>query len=794
MKYAPSDLFEKLEFDKIIDLSIKECLGLPAVKEVENIKPLYHYKSILQQLKLVETFKNTFLQNEIIPIQVYEAVDEEIKLLGIKDFVLPVDGLQKINRLLLVTKGLFHYFNAERQNLFEALYKLIQPVNFDPELSAAIEKIIDEEGNVRPDASPALLKLRKQKIAKQRELDKKFNQIVAEYRGKGWLTDSVETYRNSRRVLSVPSEHKRKIKGIIHDESATGKTAYIEPELVIAINNDIFDLDIEERKEIYKLLKELSTFLSPYTLVILEYQNLVIQFDVLRSKARLALIMEGKRPKLIDRPQIEIKQGYHPLLKLKNNSLGKKTIPFDLFLKDLNRILMLSGPNAGGKSITMKSVGLLQMMLQAGFLIPVEESSVFGIFQSFFADIGDQQSIEDDLSTYSSRLKNMRIFLENCKENSLVLIDEFGSGTDPKIGGAIAEAILDGLKHAQVFGIITTHYSNLKMYAFKNKGLVNGAMTFDKETLTPSFHLRVGKPGSSYAFEIAQQSGLPNWIIEYAKNKTGDEVKAVDELLVDLQSEQQNLQEQIIDLKEKEKHLSQLIHNYEQLHKELNVRRKRMKLDEKALELQNLDQKNRDLENLVRKIKEEKNIELAKKEAQNAREAKKKTIEEISVIKEDILKADTTQGLENLKVGDYVKLKASDVIGMVEVINGERVILQIGDLRFTADKKELKPAKIPLELQSKKSIHTAIGSVEERFDNKLDIRGMRLQEAVDLVEAFVDKALIKGTDSLHIVHGKGTGTLRKAVRKKLKEYKNPMTLKHPEANQGGEGVTIVYLE
>jgi DNA mismatch repair protein MutS2 len=794
MKYAPIDLFEKLEFDKIIDLSIKECLGLPAVNKIKNIKPLYQYKAILHQLRLVETFKNTFLQNEIIPIQIYESVDEEIKLLGIKDFVLPVEGLQKINKLLLILKGLFQYFNIERQNLFEQLYALIQPIHFDPELSASIEKIIDEDGNVRPDASPALLKLRKQKLSKQRELDKKFNQIIAEYRGKGWLTDSIETFRNSRRVLSVPTEHKRKIKGIIHDESATGKTAYIEPDIVIAINNDIFDLEIEERKEIYKLLKELSNFLMPYADLILSYQDLVIEFDVLRSKARLALIMEGKRPKLVNQPQVEIKGGFHPILKLKNNSLGKKTIPFDLFLKDTNRILILSGPNAGGKSITMKSVGLLQIMLQSGFLIPVEESSIFGVFQSFFADIGDQQSIEDDLSTYSSRLQNMKVFLENCNENSLVLIDEFGSGTDPKIGGAIAEAILDGFKHTQVFGVITTHYSNLKMYAFKNKGLVNGAMTFNKETLTPSFNLRVGKPGSSYAFEIAIQSGLPSWIIDYAKNRTGEEVKAVDELLVDLQGEQQLLHGQIHELKEKEKHLSQLIHNYEQLHKELNVRRKRMKLDAKALELQNLDQKNRDYENLIRKIKEEKNLELAKKEAEKAKAAKREVIEEISSIRDDIFNTDTVEGLEKLRIGEYVKLKSSEIIGKVEAINGDRVILQIGDLRFTAEKKELKPAKTPLEFQTKKSIHTTIGPIEEQFDNKLDIRGMRLQEAIDLVEAFVDKALIKGTDSLYIVHGKGTGALRKAVRKKLKEYKNPMTLRHPEANQGGEGVTVVSLE
>lgn len=790
MNFYPADFYVKLEFDKIKELILNECLGQPTRDIIENIAPVTDVKKLDLLLSESIEFKNTYLENQPIPLAEYESLNEELKLLEIEDYVLPVESVLKIYRLLQIAKEIFGYFTAERILLFPLLYQKIRGISFDKEILKSIERIIDEEGNVRPEASPELMKLRKSKISKQRELDKKFNNYLIEYRNKGFLADSAETFRNNRRVLSVPSEHKRKIKGIIHDESTTGKTAFIEPEGVIALNNDIFDIEIEERKEIYRILKSLSATLRPYVHFIRNYEYIVVQMDVLRAKARLSLILNGKKPKLVQKPQIDIREGYHPLLRIKNNSLGKPTIPFDLFLKDSNKILVLSGPNAGGKSITMKSVGLLQIMVQSGILVPVDENSEFGIFTEIFADIGDQQSIEDDLSTYSSRLRNMKNFIDQSSSSSLILIDEFGSGTDPKIGGAIAEAILHQFKKIEVFGIITTHYSNLKMYAFKNQGLVNGAMSFNKENLSPNFVLKVGKPGSSYAFEIAHKSGLSDKVIEYARNKTGDEVKAVDDLLMDLEADQKLLSEKLAEIQEKEKNLISLIKNYEQLHKDLDLRRKKFKIDTKAQEMRDLDQKNRDLEKLVRKIKEENNIELAKIEAEKVKKAKLEVSEQIKELQEAIYQSDGAL-TDSLKIGSSVKLRFSEATGIIESIIKDKAVIQMGDLRFTAEIRDLIEVGIPLELNKRRSISTDVYRPSEGFENKLDIRGSRLEEAVLLVEAFVDKALLSGLDLVQIVHGKGTGALRKAVRKKLKEYPNDISISHPSMDQGGDGVTLV---
>ena len=790
MNFSPNDLFVKLEFDKIKEIILNECLGDPSREIISNICPISDFNKLEILLSEALEFKNTYIENQPIPLAEYESLKDELKLLEIEDYVLSIEALQKIYRLLIIAKEIFDFFTPERILVFPLLYQKIRGIHFDNDLIKSIDKVLDKDGNIRPDSSPELMKLRKSKISKQKELDKKFNLYLIEYRNKGFLADSAETFRNNRRVLSVPSEHKRKIKGIIHDESTTGKTAFIEPEGVIAINNDIFDIEVEERKEIFRIMKALSSTLRPYVHFIKNYEFIVVQMDVLRAKSRLALILNGKKPRLIEKPQIDIREGYHPLLRIKNNSIGKPTMPFDLFLKDSNKILVLSGPNAGGKSIAMKSVGLLQLMVQSGILVPVDENSEFGIFTEIFADIGDQQSIEDDLSTYSSRLRNMKNFIDQSNTNSLILIDEFGSGTDPKIGGAIAEAILHKFRKMGVFGIITTHYSNLKMYAFKNHGLVNGAMSFNKETLSPSFILKVGKPGSSFAFEIAHKSGLSPDILEYAKKKTGDEVKAVDDLLMDLEADQKILTEKLQEIQEKEKNLQNLIKNYEQLHKDLDLRRKKFKIDTKAQEMRELDQKNKDLEKLVRKIKEEKNIELAKIEAEKVKLAKKEVSEQIKVLQDEIYINDPNSE-DNLKIGSSVKLRFSEATGIIESLIKDKAVIQMGDLRFTAEVRDLIEVNIPLELNRKKSISTDIFRPHESFDNKLDIRGTRLEEAIPLVEAFIDKALLTGLDMVQIVHGKGTGVLRKAVRKKLKEYPNDLTLSHPNNDRGGDGVTIV---
>ena len=501
------------------------------------------------------------------------------------------------------------------------------------------------------------MQIRKSIISRKQDLEKQFRFVIKDFKQKGWLSETVESFRNGRRVLSVPSEHKRKIRGIIHDESTTGKTAFIEPEAIIDINNDIFDLETDEKREIYLILKELSATLRPYVSLMHNYQELIVWYDTIQAKAKFALRLNANKPKLKAEPHFGFLNAFHPLLYLKNKGTEKPTIPFDLQLRKDNRMLILSGPNAGGKSITMKSVGLLQLMHQAGMLIPVDPESEVGIFQNLFADIGDQQSIEDDLSTYSSRLKNMRVFLTKADGTTLVLIDEFGSGTDPKIGGAIAEGILKELNQKKVFGVITTHYSNLKMYAYKAKGIVNGSMLFDNEKLTPTYHMKVGRPGSSFAFEIAQKSGLQKKVLTYARHKAGKNEKAVDELLIDLQREKKELETKLEEMQTREKKLEKLIKTYEQLHRDLEYKRKKLKLEAKEQSLQQTASDNKAFEKLVREIKEEKNLEKAKKMAAKVKAQREQLSENVSGLREEIYYKDAVNKDSEIKIGDFVKIK-----------------------------------------------------------------------------------------------------------------------------------------
>ncbi len=794
MELEPRDLYEKLEFDKIIELIEKQCLGELGIEAVRRIKPHTDLAYIEKLLDEVSAYKLTIEKNDKFPISQYQDISEDIKPLEIEGYVLPEEAFKRINTILLLVREIFRFFNTGRQAAYPSLYGLIRPISFEESLIQAIEKVIDADGNIKPDASPQLLKIKKEIANKHRELDKQFRIIINEYRNKGWLSDNVESFRNGRRVLSVPSEHKRKIRGIIHDESTTGKTAFIEPEPIIDINNDIFDLETEERREIYRILKELSAAIRPYAHFIKLYQDILVTFDVIQAKARLAVQIGGYKPVLADKPRLGIIRGFHPLLYLKNKNLGRATIPFNLTLLHDNRILVLSGPNAGGKSVTMKSVGLLQLMLQCGLLVSVDPNSEMGIFQHLFADIGDQQSLEDDLSTYSSRLANAKIFLEKSDKRTLVLIDEFGSGTDPKIGGAIAEAILKELNNKGVFGVITTHYSNLKIFAFKNRGLVNGSMLFNKESLSPTYELKVGRPGSSYAFEIAEKTNLGKNVLQYARQRIGKNEKAVDELLIDLQREKQEVEEKLRYLTEQEKMLEKLIANYDQLHKDLEYRRKKFKLESKEQALQLSAQQNKELERMIREIREQMNLERAKEVAAKVKEEKQQLVEEVVSLKEAIYHQPETSSTpaKPIKENDFVKLKTGGATGRVLSISKQKAMVQVGDMRMTIHLRDLQHANSPLDVQAGRSIQTDIDQAAS-FQPKLDIRGMRMEEALRIVEAFVDQALMTGTTNLRILHGKGDGVLRKAVRAKLREYQVDMAIRHPEPELGGDGITLVEI-
>ncbi|MBX2871384.1 MAG: endonuclease MutS2 [Saprospiraceae bacterium] len=799
MQLEPSDLYEKLEFDKVLELLEQECVGDLGKERVREIKPDTSLENITDRLKEVKAFSLILAKGDPFPIQAYHDIREELRMLELEGYVLPVEGLQKINLTLCTLRDILKFFNGDRQEVYPELYSIVQSITFDGELILAIEKIIDEEGNIKPDASEELLRIHTRSQSKKRELEKQFRFLINQYRKNGWLTDNVESFRNGRRVLSVPSEHKRRIRGIIHDESTTGKTAFIEPEGVIEINNDIFDLETQYKREIYRLLKELSATLRPYIPFFHVYQGLLIRFDLIQAKGRLGIKMKADMPKIQGQPNLGLMIGYHPLLLLKNQALGKKTVPFNLYLRGKNRLLVLSGPNAGGKSITMKSVGLLQLMLQSGMLIPVDPESEMGVFNKIFADIGDQQSIEDDLSTYSSRLANARSFLEGADEKTLILIDEFGSGTDPKIGGAIAEAVLRELNFKEVHGVITTHYSNLKIFAFKTRGIVNGCMLFDNDNLSPTYELKVGRPGSSYAFEIAQKSGLPNKVLKYARHKIGKNEKAVDELLVDLQREKKELEDQLDTLTNKQSSLERLIRSYEAMSKDLDFRKKKLKLESKEQELQQVAHNNKEIQRVIREIREKQNLEQAKQLAAQAKEERKELAEEVHDLREKIYyqpEVKPTNVEERpIKVGDFVKLRTGGATGKVESLDKKKAVVWVGDLKMTIKLRDLQLAKEPLEIRSTKSVHTGQISNTSGFQSKIDIRGMRMEEAMKMVEDFVDRALIANSSNLRIVHGKGNGVLRKVVRQKLREYYNvEMNIRHPEAELGGDGVTLIEIK
>lgn len=797
MHFEPKDLYEKLEFDKVIELTARECLGSLGEQYMLQMRPSVDMVEIDRALREVNELRISMLKNDKFPLQNYFDIGEELKMLEIEDYVLPVEGLQKINTLLLLIGEVYRFFNGTtRKETYPTLFRIIQNIHFDENLATAIERVIDPKGEIKSDASPELQKIRKLIFSRQRDLDKEFRTIAGQMRQKGWLTDNEETFRNGRRVLSVPAEHKRKIRGIIHDESATGKTCYIEPETVIEINNDIFELEHDELREIYRILKELSAHLRPFTPQMRTYLDLAERFDVIQAKARMALRMKANMPQLVDKPCFGIFKGYHPLLLLKHNESGKKTVPFDLTLLHDNRILVISGPNAGGKSITMKAVGLMQLMVQCGMLIPVHEVSEVGIFHKIFADIGDQQSIEDELSTYSSRLNLARKFLAGADSRTLVLIDEFGAGTDPKIGGAIAESILKELNEKGCWGVLNTHYSNLKVFAFNTKGLLNGCMLFDKDTLSATYELRIGRPGSSYAFEIAEKVGLPKKILNYARHKTGKNEKAVDELLVDLQREKQEVEEHLDELKKKDRELQRLIKAYQEMHREYEYKRKKLKLEIKEAELQSFARDGQDLEKLIREIREQQNLEKAKELAQQRKQEKEKLMQEVETLNQDIHHIPVNPHdfkKDKFEVGDLVKAVKGGAIGRIERVEKNKAVVIMGAMRIEFKISDLQHVPEQLEIIDRSRVQVDFVHQAAQFESRIDLRGMRVGEAMLTLQNFLDRALMSSTRTVVILHGKGDGILRRMVIQKLKEYKDISNIHHPPEEDGGNGITIADL-
>jgi len=791
MKLGAADIFEVLEFNKILDIAANECYGAPGRQLICDATPKLKYIEIKQLLDEVHEFKNILEGAKDFPLGSYTDVSQALSYLDIIDYVPESEQIRALYNIMWLFQESKKFFTKSEIELFPNLYSLIDDSIDFADAITHINRVLDEKGQVKSNASKALIRLRATKGAKTKQIDKVFGSIINDFNRQGYLTDNKESYRNGRRVLSVPAEHKRQIRGIIHDESATGKTAFIEPERIIELNNDLFDLDMEERKEIVKILRDLCNFIRPQTEDIQAAFLIIAKIDSVHAKARFALHLGANKPRLRKEPKYNWKNAFHPLLYIKNKPLALPTIPFDIELIGQNRILLLSGPNAGGKSICMKTIGLLQLMLQSGFLVTMDETSEMGIFESIYSDIGDQQSLEDDLSTYSSRLKNMKNLLAGANEKSLVLIDEFGSGTDPKLGGAIAEAILRELNFRKSYAVITTHYSNLKIFAFKTKGIVNGAMLFDSEELSPTFIMKIGRPGSSFAYEIATKVGLDEKVLKYARHKTGKNAKAVEDLLIELQNDKKRLEDQLQEMTDREVKLQRLIKNYEVMSNDLSIKRKRLKLDTKQHELQKRQRDTQEIDRLIKELKHSnKSIEDVK-QVKNKEGVKKQELKkEVKALQREIYSGNT-EGGKKIKEGDFVKLISGGAAGQVESIRKNKAIVMMGIMKMTVDVEELIPANEPLPINSKKSVNTDYVSSSATFETKIDIRGLRRDEAIKTLEAFLDKAIINNIDICEIIHGKGNGILKKSVLKKIREYKDVKEYFHPPQEAGGDGVTIV---
>ncbi len=669
------------EFEKIRQLMEGECIGLAGKHLASNMNPTAVFEDAIVLLEQTEEFRKIISNAEPLHLEGYPDVSQELKLLGIRNSVLNAPQFMQLHKITVIMKGIFDFFKA-RESKYLLLQKIIIDTIFEPNIIKEIDRVLDDTGVVRSNASPELASIRKTLSRKRAESDQVYNSVMNKYRKNGWLTDAEESWRNGRRVISIVAEHKRSAKGIIHDLSATGKTCFIEPEETISINNLLFELIAEEQQEIFRVLKELTEIIRKYHSQIFRYAEHIAYFDFTSAKARLALKLNASLPFVDAKPHIDVREARHPLLYLFNKQSGKTTIPFDLKLNDEQRILVISGPNAGGKTVCMKTVGLLQMMLQSGLLTTTDENSRFGFFKNIMVDIGDSQSLEFELSTYSSRLKHMKMFLQRAGSDTLFLIDEFGTGTDPNLGGALAEAILEELNHRRAFGIITTHYMNLKVMADRTPGIINGSMAFDARKLAPQFRLEVGKPGSSYTFVVAERSGLPYNVINKAKKKVKNNSLMLEQVLNKMEREKSDLTRLLNETKTNEKNLQEMMQRYQ---KNLSTQ------DEKQLEqserirqkeLRMMNQLEEKFKKFVHEWKFAKNKkEVLTKYSSQLNDRKKVLTAKEEIKLEEILKANR----KNIKRGSNVRLRNGRVIGIVEKIKEDKVEVRFGNVKTIAE-------------------------------------------------------------------------------------------------------------
>ncbi len=689
MKLYPASAYQQLEFEKITELLASHCQCDYARQKAKEIRIHTQLSFVDLELRQSHEYKQLIQNAVYFPNDYVLNLARELKLLSIPGAVLQGDQLIQVRRLAESIEKIFRWFDAERRQVYASLATVIQHTHYEKAIITLIDEVIDETGVVKDSASPALKEIRQDLYRKRNELRRVFEKIVSRLNKQGYLAEIEESFMNGRRVVAVFAEQKRMVKGVLHGESDSRRTAFIEPEETMHLNNEVSELETLEKKEVYRILRQLTASLSDYAGLLQQYYVIVGDFDFIRAKAKLALDINGEFPVVTDKPQVNLVNACHPLLYLYNKRNGKPTIPLSLRLDEKQRILVISGPNAGGKTVAMKTIGLLQMMVQSGLLVPAHPSSTFGIFKQLMIHIGDTQSLEFELSTYSSHLIHMKYFMENANGRTLFFIDELGSGSDPNLGGAFAEVILLELVRKHSIGVVTTHYLNLKILAGKTPGIINGAMAFDEKRLEPQYQLITGKPGSSYTFSIAERIGLDKRLIDKARGLVEEDQYRLDKLL-------NRTEQDLRDLAKKDQQLEKLLKENERLQKEMKqvMDQERHRQQVAVLKEQNKisEQRINYLKDMERKLKQV-TIEW-KKEAD-----KDKVIKQINALlfnkgeKKQVSrmqkKIDTKYqevGGE-IKVGNKVKMKRNHQVGEVLEIKGKRAVVKIG----------LLPMQVPLD-------------------------------------------------------------------------------------------------
>jgi DNA mismatch repair protein MutS2 len=691
MRLYPETALTQLEFDKVRTLLESHCKTLHAREKAAQLR--IHTRKEYIQLELQQTFefKSILQQAQFFPNDFTLPLQQELRLLGIPGALITGEQWLQIRKLAENTANIFRWFDTERRQAFPAMAQVIKDAYYEKTIIEMIDEVIDEQGNVKDNASPDLQKIRMNLYRKRNELRRMFEKVIAKLAKAGYTADIDESFSNGRRVVAVFSEHKRQVKGILHGESDSRKTSFIEPEETIDLNNTVFALEHDELKEVQRILRQLTARLSVNAPLLSQYLWISGEYDFIRAKAKLAIDMNGQLPELSDKAHVHLINAYHPLLLLYNKAANKPTIPVNLTLDEQNRILVISGPNAGGKTVTMKTIGLNQLLLQSGLLVPVSPDSQMGIFKQLFIHIGDTQNLEFELSTYSSHLLHMKSFIESANGKTLFFIDELGSGSDPNLGGAFAEVIMEELARKHSYGVVTTHYLNLKVMANHTKGIINGAMQFDEVNLQPMYKLIVGKPGSSYTFAIAERIGLPQHLINRARKLVEEDHFKLDRLL---NRTEQDLQQ----LEQEKKQLHKLLRENDRLKKEMEVvmDKERHRQQVELLKQQNRITEDRlvYLKDMERKLKQ---IVLDWKKSENKQEVIKNLQNLLFKQKEAIVVNKLAKKVDlkykelnkEITIGSLVKLRKNYQVGEVKEIRGKKAIVQIGILPMHVDLADL---------------------------------------------------------------------------------------------------------